>query len=114
MTLLGLVGLYDPPREESHKAVRECHKAGIKVHMLTGDHLITASDIAKAVGIIPENLASRAPKIAKIMVMIATQFDAMTDEQIDNLQALLLIIAHCAPNIKVRMIDALHRRSLLC
>ena len=87
MTLLGLVGLYDPPREESRHAVHECHKAGIKVHMLTGDHPETASAIAKAVGIIPENLAERAPEIAKTMVMTASQFDSLTDHEIDNLQS---------------------------
>jgi len=110
MTLLGLFGLYDPPREETRHAVRECHKAGIKVHMLTGDHPETASAIAKQVAIIPENLAERAPEIAKTMVMTAAEFDALTDEQIDALQALPLVIARCAPNTKVRMIDALHRR----
>ena len=109
-TLLGLVGLYDPPRDESRAAVRECHKAGIKVHMLTGDHPETASAIAKAVGIIPQNLAERAPEIAKTMVMTAAEFDALTDQEIDNLQSLPLVIARCAPNTKVRMIDALHRR----
>jgi P-type Na+/K+ transporter len=110
MTLLGLFGLYDPPREESRHAVRECHKAGIKVHMLTGDHPETASAIAKQVGIIPENLAERAPEIAKTMVMTAAEFDALTDNEIDNLQSLPLVIARCAPNTKVRMIHALHRR----
>lgn len=110
ITLLGLVGIYDPPREESLHAVRECHKAGIKVHMLTGDHPTTASAIAKSVGIIPENLAERAPEIAKTMVMTAVQFDNLTDAEIDNLQTLPLVIARCSPNTKVRMIDALHRR----
>jgi P-type Na+/K+ transporter len=111
MTLLGLVGLYDPPREETRHAVRECHKAGIKVHMLTGDHPDTASAIAKAVGIIPENLAERAPEIAKTMVMTASQFDSLTDQEIDELESLPLVIARCAPKTKVRMIEASHRRN---
>jgi P-type Na+/K+ transporter len=109
--LLGLVGLYDPPRDESRAAVRECHTAGIKVHMLTGDHPETASAIAKAVGIIPQNLAERAPEIAETMIMTASHFDSLTDQQIDNLQNLPAVIARCAPNTKVRMIDALHRRN---
>jgi potassium/sodium efflux P-type ATPase len=79
--------------------------------MLTGDHPETASAIAKAVGIIPDNLAERAPEIAKTMVMTASQFDKLTDQEIDNLQSLPLVIARCAPNTKVRMIDALHRRN---
>ena len=110
LILLGLVGLYDPPREESLGAVRECHRAGIKVHMLTGDHPETATAIAKAVGIIPSNIHTRAPEIAKTMVMTAAQFDDLTDDQIDQMDALPLVIARCAPNTKVRLINALHRR----
>jgi Na+-exporting ATPase len=52
MTLLGLVGIYDPPRAESLASVQECQRAGIVVHMLTGDHISTATAIAKEVGII--------------------------------------------------------------
>ncbi|KAI9596567.1 hypothetical protein BDF19DRAFT_394346 [Syncephalis fuscata] len=52
MTLLGLVGIYDPPRAESLSSVKRCHRAGITVHMLTGDHPSTATAIAKEVGIL--------------------------------------------------------------
>jgi magnesium-transporting ATPase (P-type) len=52
MTLLGLVGIYDPPRTESLSSVKRCHRAGITVHMLTGDHPSTATAIAKEVGIL--------------------------------------------------------------
>jgi magnesium-transporting ATPase (P-type) len=48
--------------------------------------------------------------MAKAMVMTATQFDALSDAEIDELPVLPLVIARCAPNTKVRMIDALHRR----
>jgi magnesium-transporting ATPase (P-type) len=51
----GLIGLYDPPRPESADAVRHCHRAGIKVHMLTGDHPGTARAIAAQVGILPSD-----------------------------------------------------------
>ncbi|KAG1245992.1 hypothetical protein G6F68_014826 [Rhizopus microsporus] len=47
MIFLGLVGIYDPPRKESKDAVDECYKAGITVHMLTGDHIATATAIAR-------------------------------------------------------------------
>ena len=50
-TLLGLIGLLDPPREEAVRAVAACHTAGIRVAMMTGDHPRTAAEIARAVGI---------------------------------------------------------------
>ncbi|KAH8726453.1 hypothetical protein GQ44DRAFT_758739 [Phaeosphaeriaceae sp. PMI808] len=106
----GLVGLYDPPRPETAGSVRQCQKAGIEVHMLTGDHPGTARAIAAQVGILPSNMETLAKEVTDAMVMTASQFDKLSDEQIDNLPLLPLVIARCAPNTKVRMIDALHRR----
>ncbi|PNS16423.1 potassium/sodium efflux P-type ATPase, fungal-type [Sphaceloma murrayae] len=110
LTLLGLAGLYDPPRLETKDAVKECTTAGIRVHMLTGDHPGTASAIAKEVGIIPRNLGVLPKDVADSLVKTAAEFDGMTDEQIDALPELPLVIARCAPNTKTRMIAALHRR----
>jgi Na+-exporting ATPase len=106
----GLVGLYDPPRPETAGSVRQCHKAGIEVHMLTGDHPGTARAIAIEVGIVPSNMNVLPKETADAMVMTASQFDKLTDDEIDALPLLPLVIARCAPNTKVRMIDALHRR----
>ncbi|CAI6335349.1 unnamed protein product [Periconia digitata] len=106
----GLVGLYDPPRPETAGSVRQCQKAGIQVHMLTGDHPGTARAIAEEVGILPSHMATVSKEIADAMVMTATQFDKLSDDQIDALPLLPLVIARCAPTTKVRMIDALHRR----
>jgi potassium/sodium efflux P-type ATPase len=114
LTFLGLVGLYDPPRPESAPAVRQCHEAGISVHMLTGDHPETAKAIAIEVGILPKRMEQVSAEIAKAMVMTATQFDALDDAQVDALPVLPLVIARCAPSTKVRMIDALHRRGKFC
>lgn len=110
LTFRGLVGLYDPPRPESAGAVRQCQRAGIAVHMLTGDHPGTARAIAAEVGILPSNMATLAKDVTDAMVMTASQFDKLSDEEIDGLPLLPLVIARCAPNTKVRMIDALHRR----
>lgn len=110
LTFRGLIGLYDPPRPESAPAVRNCHEAGISVHMLTGDHPETAKAIAIEVGILPSHMERVAADVAKSMVMTATQFDALSDEEVDQLPVLPLVIARCAPSTKVRMIDALHRR----
>ncbi|AOW05648.1 hypothetical protein B0I72DRAFT_116825 [Yarrowia lipolytica] len=110
LTFLGLVGIYDPPRVESAGAVAQCHRAGINVHMLTGDHPGTARAIAEEVGILPRDIADYPESVVSAMVMTAMQFDALTDEQIDALPVLPLVIARCSPTTKVRMIDALHRR----
>ncbi|KAJ7148450.1 hypothetical protein C8R43DRAFT_925709 [Mycena crocata] len=103
LTFLGLAGIFDPPRPETLSAVRACKEAGIVVHMLTGDHLTTAKAIAESVEIITKDAPASA-------VMTATQFDRMTDDEIDALDELPLVIARCAPQTKVRMIKAGKRR----
>ncbi|KAK7443243.1 hypothetical protein VKT23_015840 [Stygiomarasmius scandens] len=99
----GLVGIYDPPRPESITAVKACRDAGITVHMLTGDHAATATAIAKEISIVEPD----APKGA---IMTATEFNKLTDAEIDSLPQLPLVIARCAPETKVRMIEAGRRR----
>ncbi|KAG0239062.1 hypothetical protein B0O80DRAFT_399427 [Mortierella sp. GBAus27b] len=108
MVFLGLVGIYDPPRAESRPAVLQCYEAGIRVHMLTGDHPSTAAAIAKEVAILPEDV----PIEGNPLVMTAAQFDAMTDEQVDKMPELPRVVARCSPTTKVKMIAALHRRNL--
>ncbi|PPR03337.1 hypothetical protein CVT24_012577 [Panaeolus cyanescens] len=99
----GLAGIFDPPRPETLGAVRSCKQAGIVVHMLTGDHVTTAKAIAEAVEIISPDAPASA-------VMTATEFDRLTDAEIDALPELPLVIARCAPETKVRMIHAGKRR----
>ncbi|KAK0227152.1 hypothetical protein EDD85DRAFT_160664 [Armillaria nabsnona] len=103
LTFMALAGIFDPPRPESAGAVRACRAAGIIVHMLTGDHITTAKAIAESVDIITPD----APKNA---VMTAIEFDRLTDDEIDALPELPLVIARCAPETKVRMIQAGKRR----
>lgn len=110
LSLVGLIGIYDPPRQESLPSVKMCHKAGISVHMATGDHPSTAKAIAQEVGILPHNLYHYSTDVVKVMVMTASQFDSMSDEEIDGLPVLPLVIARCSPKTKVRLVDALHRR----
>ncbi|KPM38274.1 Calcium-transporting ATPase 3 [Neonectria ditissima] len=110
LTLLGLAGIYDPPRRETKPSISECSQAGIRVHMLTGDHPETAKAIAKEVGIIPKNLSVLPDHVAQSIVQKATDFDRMTEDEIDALEELPLVIARCAPDTKTRMIDALRRR----
>ena len=112
LVLRGLVGIYDPPRPESLPSVRACHRAGINVHMLTGDHPDTARAIAGEVAILPpeSRMALLPADVARTMVMTAGDFDAMSDDQIDEIAQLPLVVARCSPTTKVRMIEALHRR----
>ncbi|ORX93774.1 potassium/sodium efflux P-type ATPase [Basidiobolus meristosporus CBS 931.73] len=109
MVFLGLVGIYDPPRAESKDAVRECYKAGIRVHMLTGDHPATATAIAREVAILPADYS--ADKEGPRLVMTATEFDSLSDSEVDALPQLPHVIARCSPDTKVKMIEALHRRN---
>ncbi|KAK4644080.1 potassium/sodium eff [Podospora bellae-mahoneyi] len=110
LILLGLAGIYDPPRRETTPAIFDCAQAGIKVHMLTGDHPETARAIAREVGIIPRDLSVLPAGVAQSAVMKATDFDKLTDEEIDALPELPLVIARCAPETKSRMVEALRRR----
>jgi potassium/sodium efflux P-type ATPase len=73
--------------------------------MLTGDHPATAEAIAKEIGIIPYGVSSPG------VVTTGPKMDAMTDEDLDNLPELPLIVARCSPESKVRMVEALHRRN---
>jgi Na+-exporting ATPase len=107
----GLVGLYDPPRVETAAAVRKCQMAGITVHMLTGDHIKTATAIASEVGILDRVIASAK---SRKLVMAADEFDRLTDAEVDEIEELPLVIARCSPATKVRMVDAMHRRRAFC
>ncbi|KAI1637773.1 potassium/sodium efflux P-type ATPase [Biscogniauxia mediterranea] len=108
---LGLAGLYDPPRLETAEAVRHCKRAGISVHMLTGDHIKTATAIAHEVGILGADADTTA---SAATVMPAAAFDALSDAQIDGLERLPLVLARCSPSTKVRMVEAMHRRGRFC
>ena len=104
MTMLGLIGVSDPPRHESLASVQSCQRAGINVHMLTGDHITTATAIAREVGIITSSTDS---------VVNAQQLDSMTEADFDSLPALPLVVARCSPQTKVQMVNAIRRRRRL-
>ena len=72
MTFVGLIAMMDPPREESAPAVADCRRAGIRPVMITGDHKVTASAIAKQIGILQEG--DRAIE--------GSELEHMTDEQL--------------------------------
>ena len=100
LTFLGLVGMIDPPRPEVRDAVAVCRKAGIRPVMITGDHVVTASAIAKDLGILREG--DRA--------VTGAQLDAMTDEQLDRDVEQISVYARVSPENKIRIVKAWQRK----
>ncbi len=100
LTLLGLVGLFDPPREEAVRAVAACHSAGIRVAMMTGDHPRTAAEIARAVGI--TEIGGR--------VLTGADLDRLTDDEFAAQAAQASVFARVAPEHKLRLVMALQRQ----
>ena len=97
---MGLVGMIDPPRPEAKAAVALCRKAGIKVVMITGDHVVTASAIAKDLDILREG--DRA--------ITGAQLDAMTDEELDAQVSQISVYARVSPENKIRIVKAWQRK----
>lgn len=97
---LGLIAEMDPPRPESKQAVAECKSAGIKPVMITGDHIVTASAIAKEIGILenPEEAVEGA------------ELDAYTDEQLVDFVADKSVYARVTPEHKIRIVRAWQSR----
>ena len=100
LTFLGLVGMIDPPRPEAKQAVAVCRKAGIKPVMITGDHVVTASTIAKELGILEEG--DRA--------ITGAQLDAMSEEELDREVEHISVYARVSPENKIRIVKAWQRK----
>ena len=97
---MGLVGMIAPPRPEAKAAVALCRKAGIKVVMITGDHVVTASAIAKDLDILRDG--DRA--------ITGAQLDAMSDEELDAQVTEISVYARVSPENKIRIVKAWQRR----
>ena len=100
LTFMGLVGMIDPPRPEAKDAVAVCRKAGIKPVMITGDHVITASAIAKELGILLDG--DRA--------ITGPELDAMTDTELDACVENISVYARVSPENKIRIVKAWQRK----
>ena len=96
MTVLALVGIVDPPRPAAKAAIAVAHEAGIRVRMITGDHVVTAGAIADELGI-PGRAISGA------------EFKAMSDAELDAAIGEIGVIARVAPEDKVRLVESLKR-----
>ncbi len=101
LTFMGLVGMIDPPRPEAKEAVAVCRKAGIKPVMITGDHVVTASAIAKELGILEDG--DRA--------ITGAELDAMTDTQLDESVESISVYARVSPENKIRIVKAWQRKN---
>ena len=100
LTFLGLVGMIDPPRPEAKAAVATCRKAGIRPVMITGDHVATASAIAKELGIMA----------AGDRAVTGAELDAMSDEQLDQEVEHICVYARVSPENKIRIVKAWQRK----
>ena len=96
----GLAGMIDPPREEAKEAIATCKEAGIKTVMITGDHEITGSAIARDLGLLGEGE----------MVLTGAKLDAMDDKDLENIIEKVSVYARVSPAHKMRIIDALKKK----
>ena len=101
--LLGLVAMQDPPREESAEAVRKCKTAGIRPIMITGDHLVTASAIARKIGILDDN--GRAVE--------GREIENLLDEELDEFVSDVSVYARVSPEHKIRIVSAWQRKGYI-
>lgn len=99
-TFIGLVSMIDPPREESKQAVADAIRAGIKPVMITGDHKITATAIAKQIGIFRDGDIS----------VTGLELDAMSDEELDQKIGKISVYARVSPENKIRIVEAWQRK----
>ena len=103
LTFLGLLGMIDPPRKEAQQAVALCKKAGIKPVMITGDHIVTASAIAKQLGILEEgDQAISGAELAKL-----------SESELDSRIAQLSVYARVTPQDKIRVVKAWQKKGAI-
>ena len=100
LIFIGLVGMIDPPRPEAKEAVAVCRKAGIKPVMITGDHVVTASAIARELGILVDGDKA----------ITGSELDAMTDTELDCEVENISVYARVSPENKIRIVKAWQRK----
>lgn len=100
LTFIGLISMIDPPRVESVQAVADAKRAGIRTIMITGDHKITATAIAKQIGIFMD----------EDMALEGVELDRMTDAELDEALAKISVYARVSPENKIRIVNAWQRR----
>lgn len=96
LIFVGLVGMIDPPRNEAKQAVYTCLKAGIKPIMITGDHVITATSIAKQLGIFKDG----------DLALTGAELDKMSEEELNQKVERISVYARVSPENKIRIVKA--------
>ena len=97
---IGLASMVDPPRPESMAAVADAKKAGIKPVMITGDHKVTATAIARQIGIFNDG----------DMALTGQELDKLNDSELDNVLERVSVYARVSPENKIRIVDAWQRK----
>lgn len=100
LTFIGMVGMIDPPRVEAKEAVAKAKQAGVRTIMITGDHVVTASAIAKELGILNEGQKA----------ISGNELEAMSDQELENQIEDFSVYARVAPEHKVRIVDAWQKK----
>lgn len=100
LTFMGLVGMIDPPRPEAREAVSLCRQAGIKPVMITGDHILTASAIAKELGILRDGDDA----------VTGSELASMSDTEFDKRVRNISVYARVSPSDKIRIVRAWQRQ----
>ena len=101
LSLVGMVGVMDPPRQEAKEAIAQCHLAGVRVIMITGDHQITASAIGAQLGLTAMN------------ALTGTEIDALDDEALALRIEETDIVARANPEHKLRLVTVLQANGAL-
>jgi Ca2+-transporting ATPase len=96
LTILAMVGIVDPPRNEAKAAIAKCHSAGIQVRMITGDHAVTAAAIGRELGITGTALTG-------------AEFAAMSDEELKKKLPEIGVVARVSPQDKIRLVTMLQQ-----
>ena len=96
---VGIMSMIDPPRTEVKDAIALCKSAGIRVVMITGDHKLTATAIAKALNLLDE-------KDAEGKVLTGSELEGMTDDQLDAIVEKVVVYARVSPEHKMRIVKA--------
>ena len=100
LTFVGLLGLYDPPRDNVIEDIRTCEQAGIKTVMITGDNLITATSVARRIGILKDGDKA----------LTGDELAEMSDEELEASVSDYTVYARVSPNDKLRIVKALKQR----